>query len=228
MKLRILFLPLLMVLMIGCSHALTIKNYDMYETPTKFSKAGGIKPSVAILPFSGRPDDLYYFNSIVTRLTMASSIGELYTDYIPRTDSSDADKPDLILSIRPSANYRSSGWNFLINWPGFIIFTPAWNGYVYHADILTQMDIQDKNGNLINQLEVPISYDIRQAEMDRTIFTGLTWLEVSLLAFGGGIYNATTFDRDIIGALQLQIKDNYSNYVVNELISRISSSSRSI
>ena len=211
----------------ACSHQLEIKNEHLYSCATKICNIEK-KPIVAILPFSGSQDDLFYFNAIVNRLSMAPNIKEFYTDYNPSREGSSENRPDFILSVRPSVKYESSGWNFPINWPGFLIFTPAWNGYVYSADIMTFIDIQDKNGNVVNQIEIPMSYDIRQAEMDRTVFTGLTWLEVSVLAFGGGIYNANVFDRDIIGAFQLQVKDNYTNYVMNELLSKVNASSRQL
>ena len=56
--------------------------------------------------------------------------------------------------------------------------------------------------------------------MDRTIWTGLTWLEVSVLALVGGIYNAFVFD-DILGQLQVHVKDNYTTYVANQVAPKI-------
>lgn len=227
MKLKNIIFIIFLVL-IGCSHELTIKNLHLYSVPMKFTKVGGMKPSVAVLPFSGKPDDMFYYNAIIGRMGMSSAFGEFYTDYIPMRENATSKKPDIVLTITPLSDYQSSGWNFLINWPGFLIFTPAWNGYIYHANIMTVVDIKNAEGSTINQLQVPMSFDIRQAEFDRTVFTGITWLEVSALAFGGGFYNALVFDRDIIGQLQFHIKDSYSNYVVNELESRILSSCRSI
>ena len=48
------------------------------------------------------------------------------------------------------------------------------------------------------------------------------------MAFFGGIYNANVFDRDIIGTFQVQVKDNYVNYVMNEIIGKIGASSRQL
>jgi hypothetical protein len=55
----------------------------------------------------------------------------------------------------------------------------------------------------------------------RTIWTGLTWLEVSALALIGGIYNAFVFDDDILGTLQVHVKDNYTTYVANQVAPKI-------
>lgn len=200
--------------LMGCSHELTVKNLDVYAAPVRLA-SGDEKFTIAVLPYSGRSNGMFYFNALVERVHNSPAVSELRTDYIPGKGG--RFEPVLILSINPHVDYRSSGWNFLINWPGFLIFTPAWNGYVYHADILTQIVIHDGTGKVLSDDEIPISYNIRQAEMDRTIFTGLTWLEVSLLAFGGGIYNSFNFDDDIVGRLQVHVKDNYVNYVANQV-----------
>jgi hypothetical protein len=211
-------LVLLLPLAGACTHALVVKNLDLYSASTHL-EGGDRRINLAILPFSGSPDETYYFNALLDRIHQSPAVAEVRTDYIAGKGGSF--KPDVILSIQPQVTYRSSGWNFLINWPGFLIFTPAWNGYVYHADILTRVAIHDGAGNLVSDEQIPISYSIREAQMDRTIWTGLTWLEVSVLAFVGGIYNAFVFDDDIIPQLQVHVKDNYSTYVGNAVRPKI-------
>lgn len=206
-------------LLTACSHELQVKNLQMYAASTHLGTTEP-KPFVAVVPFDGTPDEVFYHNALVERLAQDRSISKLQTDYVPHGRSGDAD-PDLVVSIELTTIYRSSGWNFLINWPGFLIFTPAWNGYVYYADITTEVNVDDLDGKIVSRSSTPISYSIRQAEMDRTIFTGLTWFEVSALAFGGGIYNANTFDRDIIGSLEVHVKDNYTNYVYGKMAPQI-------
>jgi len=202
----------------ACTHELQVRNLARYSTPLRVSSSE-VRPNVAVLPYRGGPDGIFYFNALVEQLSLSPSIGELETDYTPENGS--AFRPDLVLAIDPIVDYRSSGWNFLINWPGFLIFTPAWNGYVYRADILTNVAMSDRNGSSLGSLNVPVTYNIRHAEMDRTIFAGLSWFEVSLLAFGGGIYNANVFDRDLIGGLQTQVKTNYTNYVFGQVEPKI-------
>lgn len=208
----------LLPLLGACTHELAVQNLDSYSAPTRLE--GIDQPiNVAVLPFTGTPDETYYFNALLDRIHQSPSVKEVRTDYV--AGKVGGFRPDVILSIKPQVTYRSSGWNFLINWPGFLIFTPAWNGYVYHADILTLVAIHDGSGNLLSEDSIPISYDIRQAEMDRTIWTGLTWLEVSALALVGGIYNAFVFDDDILPQLQVHVKDNYSTYVGNAVRPKI-------
>ena len=78
--------------------------------------------AVAILPFSGTPDETYYFNALLDRIHQSPAVREVRTDYV--AERAGSFRPDVILSIEPQITYRSSGWNFLINWPGFLLFTP--------------------------------------------------------------------------------------------------------
>jgi len=136
-----LFLACFLVSTIACSHSLKVKNLETYSIPTKL---GGThtKPIVGIMPFDGQSDELFYFNAMVEKLNVNPGIESVRTDYIP-AEASSVFNPDIVLKIDPKIDYSSSGWNFLINFPGFLIFTPAWNGYVYNANITTSISIQN-------------------------------------------------------------------------------------
>jgi hypothetical protein len=216
---RALCIPVLLAALslAACNHELQIKNLAMYQAPYRLD-AELIRPRLGVLPFEGTPDDLFFFNSIVERLTRDPAIADLRTDYLPRIAQVRPEQarlfvPDLVLAIRPKVTYRSSGWNFLINWPGFLIWAPAAMGYIHHADVMTTFVIHDREGKALDQLEVPMSFNLRYADGDRTIWAELGWLEVSALPFFSGIVFAKSVDRDVIPPFQVNVKDTYSNYV---------------
>lgn len=68
---RCLLLAPLAVAAFACSHSLKIKNLDLYSAPLHLSRVAEVPLDVAVLPFSGTPDDLYYFNALVERLNMS-------------------------------------------------------------------------------------------------------------------------------------------------------------
>lgn len=222
---KAIVLPLIAIMCWGCTHQLRVTNLDEYAVAFTLGGNASRPPRVAITPFSGTPDALFFFNAVVARLNADPGMGELRTDYhAGLAKRRNAFKPDVILSITPTVTYRSSGWNFLINWPGFLIFTPAWHGYVYRADVMTSMRIYDRDGTPIDEFQVPMTYNIRHADMNRTIWTGLTWLDgVGGLAFLGGIYNAFVFDRDTIAPMRVQMKGNYAEWVIATAQKRIRS-----
>ncbi len=212
---------------VGCSHPMQIKNLEMYAVPVLLG-GGGEPTRIAITPFSGTPDELWYHNALVSGLARDPMFSNVQTDYIPRLAKNDETKPDILLSIKPRVNYRSSGWNFLINWPGFLIFTPAWNGYVYRADVMSVFQLQSVDGETLDHLEVPMTYSMRHADSDRTTVAELSWFEVSSMAFFGGIYNANVFDRDAIAPFHSQAKDNYATYVLAQARTRIRNAATSV
>jgi len=221
---RVVFLLVALVLA-ACSHELQIKNLEMYRASFQI---GGDSPSprIGVMPFDGSPDDLFFFNSIVERLSRDPAVRELRTDYLPGIARARKSRftPDFVLSIRPKTTYRSSGWNWIpINWPGFLIWTPAWHGYVYHADVLTTFVVYDRDGGVADQFEVPMSLSLRHADGDRTTWAELGWLEVSALPFFSGIYMWQNFDRDVIPPFQMQVKDTYVNFVMSQAQRRIRS-----
>ena len=208
----------------ACTHNLRVKNLAMYERPLKLGGGAlGEKPTIGIMPFSASLDDLWYFNAVVERLSQDPGMGEVRTDYLARFIGARAFRPNLIVDIKPIATYRSSGWNFLISWPGFLVFVPTWNGYVYHADITTTFVIYDPDGNLLDQFDVRISYNIRHADLDRTVVAqgGGFLTPLTAVAFLGGVYHGFRFDRDVIPPLQTLTKDNYSTFVIAEAQQRL-------
>jgi hypothetical protein len=201
--------------LLACTHALQVKNFGAYLTPVSFPKVER-KVKLGVRPFAGASDDLFFFNTVVQSLRNYPGVARLTTDVRARDASQ-----DLIVEVKPSARYRSSIVNLLINFPGYLIFTPAWNGYVYRAEIVTEIKVTDGNGALLQQVLVPVSYNLRHADFDRTILTGLTWAEAGMLALGGGIYNAAVFDRDAIAPLHAAVRDNYGQYVMTQLNPRL-------
>jgi len=63
--------------------------------------------------------------------------------------------------------------NFLINWPGFLIFMPAINGYIYEANYDVEVTLTEAAGDSkIDTWSIPIRLNLRHAAMNRT------WTEV--------------------------------------------------
>ena len=196
----------------GCNHALRVTNLDDYAVTAR--SGSDVAPlDVRVTPFSGRPEARFWFDAIVERLRREPGVGEL------RTSNEAADfEADRILAITPTVRHRSSGWNFWINWPGFVIFLPASHGYVYRIDVLTGIAIYDAEGRPRQQIDLPVSYRLRHADMDRATFANLGWLFLSLTAFVGGIWNARVFDDRLIEPTREIVGDNYADFVVAEIV----------
>lgn len=131
-------------------------------------------------------------------------------------------KVDVLANINVSPNYEGSGWNFLINFPGFLIFTPAWNGYVYKVNYKVDIALTRASDNSrIDSFQIPVNLDVRQAAIDRT-WTEISWFEVGAIAFLSGIY-FTQYDSDVSPLVAEHIQAPVGDYIAQEIINRINS-----
>lgn len=190
-------------------HTLEVTNLARYQEPIRL-EGQRRAPRVAVRPYTGPREAFFFFNALVARLAYSPAIEELRTDYV----EGDAFLPDVVLTLDHRIDYRSSSSNFLINFPGALLLTPGWHGYVYEAEIETSAQIHDATGALVSEEVTAQTYELRHADLDRTIFTGL-------LVFVGGIYDSLVFDEDLIGSFQAQVSENYSVYAGNRLLDQI-------
>jgi hypothetical protein len=198
----------------GCAHQLTVKNLSSYQNksvnPLK-------KPlTVGIVSTSEDKDCNQLVKGVGMALGGGSYSATVVLPYLPGSDR----RPDVVANIKISSEYAGSGWNFLINWPGFLIFTPAWNGYVYKANY--QVDIALTKGADNAQIDswaMPIKLDLRQAEIDRT-WTEIGWLEVGVIPLIGGIV-FTAYDTDVTPILIEKIEAPIGDYIAQEIVNRV-------
>ena len=124
----------------------TCENLAVYQDAIRLERPPQ-PPRIGIQPYTGPNEAFFFFNALVERLATSPAVEEVRTNYVAR--EGDSFLPDLVLSIDHRLQYRSSGWNFLVNWPGFAVFMPGWIGYGYHADIETHVTIHDAQGALV-------------------------------------------------------------------------------
>lgn len=106
----------------GCTHPLEVKNLAAYRnvslSPMERPTAIGMIPTT---------DDVY-------SQQLVKGVGEAmgkYSTTVLLPYSKGSTRPvDAIARMSVRADRKGSGWNFLVNFPGFLVFAPAWNGYV--------------------------------------------------------------------------------------------------
>jgi hypothetical protein len=178
-------------MMIGCSHSLTVRNIDSYQAagttltqPTTISVTPSYKNESDRVIIEGVTDNLRRHANIVSPYYRNSS-----------------QKVDVVVDIDLSSRYGGSVANFFITWPGFLFFIPALNGYVYAIDHDFRIGIQDGNtqNKQIDSFAVPVSLNIRHADMGRTAWAEAGgWLAPGLsgVAFLSGFFHIK-YDSDV-------------------------------
>ncbi len=194
----------------ACMHELQVTNLRDYQVTTAVGDPA-IRPRIAVRPFRGTAEDSFYYFAVVQQMRY-----DAYIDVV-ELDAS----PDMIVTLEPRVRYSSSLWNFPIMFPGFFTFAPAWNGYVYHADIVTRFAVHDAKEALIGEAEIPVHYDIRHADVDRSAFANIGWgIVTAPIPFAAGIYDAAVFDDAIIGGVQTYVRENYGRYVYRHIVTK--------
>lgn len=199
----------------GCAHELTVKNLRTYQNHQINPLC---KPlTIGVVQSSGDEDLQQLVNGVGTALQRNSA-----TVVLPYRVGQGA-PADVVASIAIRPEYKGSGWNFLINWPGFLVWAPAWNGYVYKANYDVQIVLTKGSDNSkISSWSMPIKLDLRQAEIDRT-WTEIGWLEWGITPLIGG-FVFIRYDTDVTPILLDKIEAPIGEYIAKEIIARINNS----
>jgi len=209
-KVMTLIITFLFFIILGCTHTLEIKNLTEYRASSSH------KPLV--LGVNTNTQDLYdrrLVDEVINSLQ--KYVKQVIIAYNLNIEKNPA---DVAVSIECYSKYRGSWVNFFINWPGFLIWCPAWNGYVYKANYTFQVTLTDpKTGNTFSNFTVPVHYKLRQAEMDRT-WTEVGWLEIGIIPFIGGIV-FTKYDKDITPDVIDEVGTNTGAFVASRILQEI-------
>ena len=202
---------------VGCSHRLEIKNLSEYRATSI-----NVLPKKISIGIATTEEDVTIkrlLHDVGTELQKYA--GEVVMPYA----ATDEKKVDLIADIRITPDYRGSGANFLVNFPGFLVWAPAWHGYNYHVTYKVDVAlISGADNTKFDEFSLPITLNIRQAELDRT-WTEVGWFEVGLIPFIGG-FHMISYDQDITPKVAEASGPTIGEYVGNEIVARINASGR--
>jgi hypothetical protein len=196
----------------GCSHQLEVKNLRSYQNMQMNPLH---KPLVVgVVPSTEDVDSQRLMKGIGTGLGKYSAT--VLLPYMPGSEK----KADVIAKIAIRPEYKGSGWNFLINWPGFLIWTPAWNGYVYKVNYGVDILLSKGTDNSkIDSWSIPINLNLRHAAINRT-WTEIGWLEWGVIPLIGGIV-FIQYDPNVTPILVDKIEVPIGDYIAQEIIARL-------
>ena len=209
------FLLFIAIPLIGCSHHLEVKNINDYQASSMTTLSKDI--SVGIVT----PNDNKNGQTLVTGAAnaLSSYVGKVIYPY----SQNHSQEVDIISKLTVKSDHKGSGANFFINFPGFLIWTSAWNGYVYKPSYeidVEMIDATDKS--IIETFSIPVQLDVRHAAIDRT-WTQVTWLEAGIIGFVGGLV-FIQYDDDVTPLVENEIKKTIGDYLAQEMANKLSNS----
>lgn len=200
---------------IGCSHKLTLTNENDYYFSTPYFddpvSVGVVSPSSSLSEV--------FLNEVVDNMRIMGDIKVVY----PYTYSKN-NPVDYLVDFSVIPTYDGDGNNFIVSFPGFLIFAPWWHGYNYGMDLTTKVTITDYKANeTILSDSYQTTYKCVHSQFDRTWTQGadwfLTWGVSSLI---GGIY-FTTYDEDITNEFTRSVSQPYGKYISRKIGTSIKS-----
>lgn len=200
----------------GCSHTLEVKNLGSYQATC--ANSFGKRLAVGVVPKAPDLETAKLVKAVGTEMSKYGAEVVLPYEY--------NSKPvDLVATIAVNPHYEGSGWNFLINFPGFLIFTPAWHGYIY--DVTFDVDVtltKASDRSEISRFKIPFKLDVRHAAMNRT-WTEISWLEVGVIALIGGIV-FTSYDENVTAPTVERSSVTIGDHIAQEIINRVNGSGK--
>jgi hypothetical protein len=132
---------------------------------------------------------------------------------------------DVVVNIDVQTEHDGSGWNFLINFPGFLIFAPAWNGYIYEVKYTINVAIRKAGSkDVIDQFKLPLALDVRHASYNRT-WTEVSWFEVGIIALVGG-FVFIGYDDHVTPLVSDKVETPLGKYIAQDIVKRINASGK--
>ena len=211
---RTIFVAVMGLLILGCTHNLEIINqHDYFSSPSAVSKGMtlGITSTGTVDPQKAR-----YVNAIVNALRNTGAFTEVIYPYDSAVHT---DPSHLTVAIGINPVYSGSGANYWKTFPGFLIWAPKIFGYSYNAEIQTFVQLKKNSDRTPRKMDFRPKYKIRQAEKDRT-WLQLGWFEVGLIPFFGG-FGTIRYDKDITDDFITAVSPSYGTYVANEILARV-------
>jgi hypothetical protein len=204
-----------MLSLFGCTHPMTVTNLGQYSLPPTHAR----QLKVAVLPYQGRADGKLFFEEVLGALLVHPAVAELRDDW--RWDAHEPGfEPDVVVSIEPRARYRGSGWNFPITWPGFLLFTHAWNGYVFHADVHADIQIYDPDTReLATPSQLEVTYSMRYCDFERGALASSAWWmpPYTATALVAGLF-FIRYDKDATQPFHNRIRKPFGDYVAERVM----------
>ena len=198
----------------GCTHALQINNTGAYYKIAHAPKRLAIRLVDASLG-----DGQQLFQATYEALRTHPDVADvLLKDQEPERAT------DATVTLRTTTKYDGSGWNYLITFPGFILFTHAWNGFVYKADVSTEVEVA-LNGNANKTAHtIDTSYDLRHCDFGRGAAASSGWY---LPGWGGtnlivGLF-MISYDTDVTPEFLEKVRPTYGAYIANSVVEAIGS-----
>lgn len=196
--------------LLGCVHTLEIRN----PAPVPLRVAQQSVPPVIGVTRGTTPEESRRYVDVVAEALRSHGVASQVV-----YPAEPGHKVDYLAAVTVSPEYLGSGWNFLVNFPGFLVWAPAWNGYIYEANPRTHIELTKGDGSPVATIDWEHAYEFRQADIGRT-WTEISWFEWGVIALVSGVV-FTRYDIDQTPVFIEQVAPNYGEAIATLVANRL-------
>ena len=201
----------LLAFLTACTHTLELTSEPSRDLPWQPVD----EPVRLVIPDSNDP----MVDGIVREMLMDSRV-----DRIGRPGRLDVADPDYIVDVRTETEFDADDQNFWITFPGFLLWTHAWMGYKYHANVQTTSEVRDPEGKTLSKIVIETPYEMRYTSFPRGASASLVgWLTPGfgvLAVIPGGMF-ASDYDDRGTGDFEAAANPSYSAVVASRILQQI-------
>ena len=195
----------------ACTHQMEVKNLHEFSKSTTAPR----QLTIALEDRSTSPEERVYFDYVREALAVHPAVRSVKV--LPDAPADFA--PDFVVAVRPRADYRGSWLNYFITVPGFLLFTHAWNGFVYRADLVTELALSQPGTAPGAAFPVATDYDMRHCDFGRGFWTSSGWYTPGYGALNALIgFWMVRYDDDATPEFQAQVRSAYGAYIANSIV----------
>ena len=193
----------------GCVHNMQVRNLDEFRLTAHSTKRHTVHLNV---PTAGPAQP--YGEMINAGLAEHASVEHVVLGGEPKYEA----RPDANVRADVTVEYEGSGANFPITFPGFLLFAHAWNGYVYKANIVTDLSVTLAGSAEVHRRTLKTRYDMRHCDFGRGFWSSSGWFlpgwgATSLIA---GVF-MISYDTDATPKFNTVVREAYGSYVANNV-----------
>lgn len=205
----------LVFVLAGCTHSAEF----VHEKPDREPIAPVLTRSVSLAMLAMPETDGRLERRVVDALRLAPPV-TVASQRVARTEL-DA---DYTVALHVKRRAGSRGTNFLICWPGFIVFAPAWHGLEWPYRVTTLAVVTRRDGSELAQIWRSDSYTAYYTSSIYGVFAGAGWFPpfYSVPAFITGIVAAfVPEERELNREFFHQESDEWARRVATEILGAI-------
>ncbi len=193
---------------VGCTHSLRVSPEGLTKSYSNKKALNAKEETIGIKKVKTNDMQLKsLYNSFIS-IFSSSYQGKVIKDY----DESEGKKVDKILEVSLTGidyNYNHLK-SFFIQWPGFIIFMPAWNGLSYNLNTSGSFILSDgKDNKPLRTVDFKDTYTINYTSFGRGTVSELggwlLWSVPSLI----GAFVPSEWDEEMKSTATISVENQY-------------------